>query len=136
MKNIRKTGLLVLFLLSVNLAKAQYGTIQGVLTDSENGEALIGSNVFIESTTFGTATDLEGNFKIERIVPGTYQLNITSLGYKAEVIQNVVVKENQITIIIFCKQRTEYANKIFAHTCIGIHENGACCFINFSYGFQ
>ena len=99
MKNIRKTGLLVLFLLSVNLAKAQYGTIQGVLTDSENSEALIGSNVFIEGTTFGTATDLEGNFKIERILPGTYQLNITSLGYKAEVIQNVVVKENQITII-------------------------------------
>ena len=99
MKNNRLTWTLLLILICFSKVSAQYGTINGTLTDSQIGETVIGANVFIDGTTLGAATDLDGKFQIERIKPGIYNLNITSLGFKPEIIQGVQVVENQITSI-------------------------------------
>ena len=40
------------------------GILRGVVLDSTNSEPLIGANIMVESTSLGTATDLEGKFKI------------------------------------------------------------------------
>ena len=39
--------------------------ISGVVTDSEDGSALIGVNILIKGGTTGTATDLDGNYTID-----------------------------------------------------------------------
>ena len=39
-------------------------TISGTVTDRQTGEALIGVNVFLEGTTIGTATNLDGEFTL------------------------------------------------------------------------
>jgi len=58
--------------------------IKGTLSEIVNNEkvALPLANVFIEGTTYVTATDLDGHFTLE-IVPGSYNLKCTFLGYDA-----------------------------------------------------
>ena len=99
MKIIRLSALLILFLINAKFTNAQYGTIKGILTDKVNGEALVGANIFIEGTTIGAATNLDGKFQIEKIKPGIYNLSINSLGYLPEVFHDVEVIEHQITNI-------------------------------------
>ena len=74
-----KFTLVILFFIS-SILIAQKGTIQGTVTDIEN-EPLIGANIFIENTLFGTETDSDGKFIIERIPNGEYTLSISVVGY-------------------------------------------------------
>ena len=46
------------------------------------GDALPGVNVIIKGTYFGTATDLNGKFKLNNISAGTYNIDISLIGYK------------------------------------------------------
>lgn len=92
--------LLFFFLLSITCTStAQSGTITGKISDSQSKESLIGVSVTIKGTTIGAATDLDGNFVLPGISPGTYSLNISYIGYQIHVEQNLVVRSNQETIL-------------------------------------
>lgn len=58
------------------------GLIKGVVTDSSSGEPLPGANVLIKGTSIGAATNLKGEFTLPKILPGTYTIKITYIGYK------------------------------------------------------
>ena len=82
---IKKVFLLfIVTVLSVTGVIAQR-TITGVVTDSEDGTALIGSNVVISGTTSGTVTDADGNFSIEA-TPGDV-LVFSYVGYIAQEVE-------------------------------------------------
>ncbi len=51
-------------LLSLNLAFGQQ-SVSGVVTDAEDGSALIGVNVVVKGTTVGTTTDLDGGYSLQ-----------------------------------------------------------------------
>lgn len=68
------------------------GSIAGKVIDSKTKESVIGANVVIQGTTIGAATDVDGNFLIPNVAEGTYTIQISSVTYKAHVIQNVVVE--------------------------------------------
>ena len=55
--------------------------LTGTVTDSSSGDPLIGANVYIDGTSLGTATNIEGNYRIEHIPPGLYDLKIRYIGY-------------------------------------------------------
>jgi outer membrane receptor protein involved in Fe transport len=88
----------VLTLLLPGVLFAQSGTIRGKITDNENGEELIGATVMVEGTSQGSTTGLDGNYTI-KIDPGTYNLRITYVSFQPLTVQNVVVKEGEVTII-------------------------------------
>jgi outer membrane receptor for ferrienterochelin and colicin len=92
---------LILFclLLFSGCAFGQNGTIAGVVTDAATGETVIGANVVIQGTTIGAATDLDGKFSIANVKPGTYNLSVTFITYKAHVIPDVVVEAAKISEI-------------------------------------
>jgi len=50
---------------------------------SPTGETLPGVHVALVDTNKGAITDIEGNYRISGILPGFYQLRITSLGFKS-----------------------------------------------------
>ena len=54
-----------LLFLIINIVSA--ASIQGVVRDKETKAPLIGANVFIEETSQGSATDVEGSYLIESI---------------------------------------------------------------------
>lgn len=77
----------------------QNGTISGIVTDATTGETVIGANVVIQGTTVGASTDVEGKFSIPNVKPGTYNLQVTFVTYKAHLIPNVLVESGKITNI-------------------------------------
>ncbi len=95
----RRLTLLVAGLLVVPAVFGQSGKIAGRVTDQSNGEPLPGVNVVIEGTTQGSATDVEGYYVILNVLPGTYDLRATFIGYTPEVVQGVRVKIDQTTTV-------------------------------------
>ncbi len=71
----------LLLLLSIQIF-AQDRTISGKVTSSEDGLGIPGASVAIKGTTRGTATDVDGNYKIT--VSGSAVLTITSVGYLSQ----------------------------------------------------
>jgi TonB-linked SusC/RagA family outer membrane protein len=68
----------IMLLLSIQIF-AQDRTVSGKVTSSEDGLGIPGASVAIKGTTRGTATDVDGNYKIT--VSGSAVLSITSVGY-------------------------------------------------------
>ncbi len=73
------------------LTYAQYGKISGKVTDSQTNEPLVGATVFVEGTTFGASTDINGNYFILNVPAGTYNLKTTYIGYHSLTIAQVRV---------------------------------------------
>jgi len=69
----------------VQMAIAQtggaYGRITGSVIDAGTGEALPGANVLIKGTSLGAASDIDGNYFIPRVPPGSYELVVSYIGY-------------------------------------------------------
>lgn len=65
---------------SVHDSHAQ-DTVAGIVTDAESGEVLIGVNVRVEETTWGTVTDVSGRFEIA-LPTSTATLRLTYIGYR------------------------------------------------------
>jgi TonB-dependent receptor len=83
--------LLMLFQFSSNFAQS-LGSISGVVVDKDFGDVLIGVNVFIDGTTRGSATDINGRYSIEGIEPGIYKITFSIIGFQKNTITGVEVK--------------------------------------------
>lgn len=89
----RLLSILALAVFPILLFGQSKGKIVGKVLD-EDGSPLIGANVIVEGTYFGAATDVNANFEIS-IDPGTYALKAQFVGYKSEIVRNIVVKAGQ-----------------------------------------
>jgi outer membrane receptor protein involved in Fe transport len=88
------------FLFTGNLLIAgTTGKITGKVIDVSTKEALPGTNVVLEGTSMGAATDMDGNYTILNIPPGIYSLKFTMMGYKNSVITDVRVSIDLTTTI-------------------------------------
>lgn len=99
---IRRTGLLLVLSLSVNLhlSAQTTGKIAGVVTD-DRGDALPGVNVYIEGTQSGNSTDADGNYFILNVRPGSYTLVASFIGFKTVRVTDVQVQVDRTTTIDF-----------------------------------
>ena len=73
----------VSFLLLCSLSTFAQQTIHGTVVDKAN-QPIPGVTVFIESSTKGTITDLDGNFSLSTEQELPIILNINLLGFKTE----------------------------------------------------
>jgi len=73
------------------------GRIKGTVTDAKSGEALFGVSVQIEGSTQGAKTNIDGDFLIQSVSPGTYSLVFTSVGYESMKLTEVEVSTDQTT---------------------------------------
>jgi len=86
----------------VAIAKAgTKGKILGKVVDAQTGEPLAGVNVMILDTILGAATDLEGEFLILNVPPGTYRVQATMMGYKPMIQTGVRVNVDRTTNLDF-----------------------------------
>lgn len=60
------------------------GTVKGVVVDSLTSQTLVGANVFVVGTSLGSATDIEGEYKITRIPAGPFKLKVSYIGYESK----------------------------------------------------
>lgn len=68
------------------IKKKNFFTISGTVYD-ENGQPLNSANVFLDGTTIGVSSDIDGNYKLESIPPGYYNIVFSHVGYENEVYQ-------------------------------------------------
>ncbi len=95
-------GLLLVVLFGpVSFSAAQTGKISGSVTDASTGEPLPGVNVFIEGTTRGATTGLDGEFVMIGIRPGTYTVIASFVGFATERREGVVVNVDLTTTLDF-----------------------------------
>lgn len=98
MTNIYKYIVFIaLCLVQLNIL-AQTGTIKGTVSDLKTGETLIGATVYIQGTTVGTTTDIDGNYILKNIQPGTYNLISSYISYNQSIIRVSVEKGNETNI--------------------------------------
>lgn len=75
--------------------------IRGTLLDADTRKPLIGANVILlhyEPLT-GTVTDAEGNFSIEKIPVGRYDIEITYIGYEPAILREVLIGSGKEAVL-------------------------------------
>ena len=75
----------ILFVLLVTISFAQNGSIKGRVFDPINNEGVPFANVVIQGTATGAVTDFDGNYAIENLEPGLYNVEASSVGYETKV---------------------------------------------------
>jgi len=73
---------------------AQSGSLKGNVTDRSTNQPLTGANVIVQGTSFGAATDFDGDFLIRNIPVGQYNIVVSYLGYVKETV-NVNIIANR-----------------------------------------
>ena len=86
----------LIFVITIPIFAQSSGTIKGVVVDKDFGDGLFGANVFIEGTTRGAATDINGEYSISGIDAGIYTISYSMIGYQKQVVTNVELKPGEI----------------------------------------
>ena len=91
----------LLLLIPVLINAATSGKIKGIVVDATTQEPLIGANVIIMGTSFGAATDVNGEYSISNLEADTYVVRASFIGYQAITISNVRVSSDLTTELKF-----------------------------------
>lgn len=97
--SIRHTIFILVMVMAITLMgqTAEKGKIFGSVVDSETGQPIIGANVYLENTSLGAASDLDGRFIILNVPVSSYTLIVSVVGYAETRINGVEVKNDDIT---------------------------------------
>jgi outer membrane receptor for ferrienterochelin and colicin len=88
-------SLILLLVLACNLSAQEPATISGHITEQETGDPLVGVNVIIKGTYYGTASDDNGYYRIDNISPGVYNLRFTMMGYKTKLFTGIKLEAGE-----------------------------------------
>lgn len=77
----------------ISIAQQLTQTLKGRVIDSESGVSLPGATIVLNATDplIGTTTDLEGNFRIEKVPVGRYDIVVRFVGYEPLWLREIVV---------------------------------------------
>ncbi len=82
--------MLAVFILVIGILVAgsvfaqSYGTVKGTVTEEATGNSLTGTNVYLKDTRLGAVTDINGEFEIVRVPPGSYVIQVSFIGYRTD----------------------------------------------------
>lgn len=111
--NHRTIKFRAIFLLIFTLASLSFlfagntGKIAGKVTDAKSKEPLVGVNITIPGTSFGAATNIEGEYSILNLPPNTYTVKASILGYNP-----VTVNGMSVSIDLTTRQDFELAETV------------------------
>lgn len=85
----------------VQIISQTTGKIAGVVTDKTTGEPIPFANIFVEGTSLGAASDIEGNYVILNLAPGVYRVTGSVVGYQKQTVTDVRVNVDFTTRLNF-----------------------------------
>jgi hypothetical protein len=74
-------------------------SISGKVVDIKTGESLVGVAVEVEGTEQKVYTDLDGNFTIDNIDPGNYNLVLSLISYKNSLVENLKLNPGKKEVV-------------------------------------
>ncbi|MBX2969838.1 MAG: TonB-dependent receptor [Cyclobacteriaceae bacterium] len=102
MKILKKSFVLV-FIFAANWLHAQSltQTLRGKVVDQVTQIPLPGATVMVLNTDplVGATTDVEGEFKIQKLPVGTYTIRVSFIGYKDFILPNVIVNSGKEVVL-------------------------------------
>lgn len=99
---------ILLVLLIANFASAQTAEVRGSVVDMQ-GRPLPSVNVILIGTTYGAATDAQGEFRIQRVPVGNYRITASMLGFERSS-QEVSIESGQIITLEFQLRATSLSS--------------------------
>ena len=88
---LKHTALFILFLVVSTLSLAQVKTsIRGNVVD-EKGAPIFAASIYLNNNQ-GTFSEEDGTFQILNVVPGSYNLTASFIGYDSQTKFNIIVK--------------------------------------------
>ena len=87
MKRISYLSCVLLCFTFSTLCLAQTADIKGIVLTARNAMPLVGANVFINGTSIGSTTDLEGKFHLSHETSEEFILVVSFMGYKTREIK-------------------------------------------------
>lgn len=82
-------------ILHVNMFAQGAGIITGKVIDKTTKQPLIGVNLIVVGTSIGAASDIDGNFKIINLQPGTYSVTASYIGFTESSKSDIVVSSTR-----------------------------------------
>ena len=98
MRALLPLAALALLLAPAALAQTT-GQLSGVVRDAQTGETLIGAAVQVGGTSQGASTNLDGEYRIIGVRPGTYDLVVSYVGYRTTTVEGVRVNVDLTTTV-------------------------------------
>ncbi|NQT27291.1 TonB-dependent receptor [candidate division KSB1 bacterium] len=77
------------------------GKIAGRVIDGDTENPLIGANVVVVGTTYGSATDMNGYYNILRLPPGVYSVRTMMMGYVPVEVRQIHVSVDKTSRVDF-----------------------------------
>lgn len=106
--SLNRSVYILFFLLSFNLAANAQHVIHGTVADKAN-EPIPGVTVFIKSTSSGTTTDLDGNFRISTNEELPFTLTVSFLGFRSEEID---IYESEVPVRITLVEDLNFLDEV------------------------
>jgi len=99
MRIISTKKLLILSMLLM-LTGSTFGqaSLHGIVTDSLTNEGLIGASIVLVGTSQGAASNMDGEYKITNIAPGSYKIRVSYVGYETKTISYTFKGDNSIEL--------------------------------------
>lgn len=93
----------ILFLSSLLVTFAVFGqsSIKGKVLSDATAEELIGASVYIMELSKGASTDLDGNYMISSVSPGTYTVVAQYISFRSDTMHNVKIEQDQMITLNF-----------------------------------
>jgi iron complex outermembrane receptor protein len=95
-------GLIIGGSVAQNASQTQTFTVRGKITD-ENGDPLPGANIMIPGTAKGASTNLDGDYAIPGLSPGTYEFKVSMMGYESTAQDVTVVNDQKVSFKLLPK---------------------------------
>lgn len=99
--NLLPFAVIFALLFNLSLYAGNTGKIAGRVVDQSTGEALPFANVFIDRTTLGAASDVDGNYTILNVPPDVYSVTASIVGYQKQTFTDVRVNVDFTTRLDF-----------------------------------
>lgn len=91
---------------------AQEAEVRGFLYNESDGEPILFSVVFLEGTSMGANTDVNGFYSITKVPPGKYNLIISSLGFDTVKIAITLKKDQILTKNVYLNENETVLEEI------------------------
>jgi Ca-activated chloride channel family protein len=78
-----------------------YGILKGTIVDAQSNEPIPFAAVVLKQNAkqiTGTASDFDGNYILDKLIPGKYDLEVTVIGYNKKLIKDVIINALKTTI--------------------------------------
>jgi outer membrane receptor for ferrienterochelin and colicin len=103
-----KNYILYILLILTTIISGKNASIKGVVTDAYSNEPIDAATVVIPSLNKGTITDENGNYVIEDIESGEYNVLVSFLGYETKIEYEVRLIAHKTVYLDFQLEKSEF----------------------------